>query len=106
MALNPIPKWKNRKPRNRIPSISKARHARLREYATLRKRFLHDRPRCERCGKKATDIHHKRGRVGRLLCMTEYWASTCRGCHQWIGENPNEARELGLLCELGKWNTP
>jgi hypothetical protein len=106
MAINQNPKCLARKPRPRIPSISKARHARLREYATLRKQFLHARPRCERCKKKSTDIHHKRGRVGRLLCMSEHWASVCRSCHNWIGENPKEARELGLLCELGKWNTP
>lgn len=106
MALNLNPKWTSRKQRNRIPTISKVRHARLREYGKLRARFLHDRPHCERCKKRATDIHHKRGRVGRLLCMTEHWAGLCRRCHDFVGNNPKEARELGLLCEVGKWNTP
>ena len=25
--------------------------------------------------------------------------------HEWINANPAKARELGLLCELGKYNT-
>lgn len=93
------------KPRYRIPAISKARYARMKEYGKLRKEFLATNKLCARCGKKATDIHHTRGRVGRLLCMSAHWISVCRQCHQWIGENPNEARAEGLLCELGKWNT-
>jgi 5-methylcytosine-specific restriction endonuclease McrA len=86
--------------------MSKARYARMKEYGKLRKEYLAKNRLCQKCGKKATDVHHLRGRTGRLLCMEEHWAPVCRRCHDWIGANPIEARQEGLLCELGKWNTP
>lgn len=100
------PRPNKTKPRYRIPAMSKARYARMKEYGKLRKVFLAANKLCERCGKKATDVHHKRGRIGRLLCMTEHWVSACRHCHDWIGANPTQARQEGFLCELGQWNTP
>lgn len=86
--------------------MSKARYARMKEYGKLRKEYLNKNRFCAKCGKKATDVHHSRGRTGRLLCMQEYWFAVCRQCHNFIGDNPDEARQEGLLCELGKWNTP
>lgn len=105
MAINSNPKCPARKPRPRIPSISKVRHQRLKEYAKLRARFLHDKPRCEfpGCKKRSEDIHHKRGRIGRLLCMSEHFCAVCRPHHHFIHENPKIARENGMLCELGMW---
>lgn len=57
------------------------------------------------CVKPCEDVHHSRGRVGKLLMETDYWVPVCRAHHRWIGDNPAEARRLGLLCEVGRWNT-
>jgi hypothetical protein len=89
----------------KIPSMSKVRHARMKEYLKARKKFLAVNRKCKRCGNPATDVHHTHGRIGRLLCMEVFWIAACRQCHQWIGDNPSEARSEGLLCELGQWNT-
>jgi hypothetical protein len=90
----------------KIPAMSKVRHARMKEYLKARKKFLAVNRKCKRCGKPSTEIHHSRGRIGRLLLMEEHWVALDRCCHNWVGDNPVEAREAGLLCELGQWNTP
>jgi hypothetical protein len=98
--------------RQRIRRQSKAGAARARSYTKVRKEFLASCAPlvCERCRlpqrpENAT-IHHKRGRAGALLTDTRHWSILCIRCHQWVGDNPNAARECGLLCEIGKWNTP
>lgn len=40
------------------------------------------------------------------MTETKFWVGLCREHHNWIGNHPLEARELGLLCEAGKWNLP
>jgi hypothetical protein len=46
----------------------------------------------------ATQIHHKKGAAGELLCDEEWFLPICAEHHHWIHqENPNKARELGLL---------
>lgn len=45
----------------------------------------------------ATDIHHRKGRVGGWLNATETWLAVCREAHNWIHNHPKEARQLGLL---------
>jgi hypothetical protein len=52
----------------------------------------------------ATQCHHYRGRVGRLLNLEEFWQAMCDSCHQWIHLNPMEARMLGWLAGPGEWN--
>jgi hypothetical protein len=93
-------------------NTSKKRAAELRHYRTLRKMFLSTHTACEACQlvfmrppKKATDVHHSRGRTGRLLCMVEFFKAVCRGCHDWIGHNPRKASGLGLNAPYGQWNT-
>lgn len=55
------------------------------------------------CRRRATDVHHKRGRLGLLLTDTRFWIPLCRRHHAWVGANPNQARELGLLALPGEW---
>lgn len=52
------------------------------------------------------DNHHKRGRLGPLLMDERYWIPVCRNLHDWIGNHPEEARKVGLLCQPGEWNRP
>jgi hypothetical protein len=85
--------------------MSKARYARMKEYGKLRKEYLAKNRICEYpgCKKPAQDIHHRRGRIGRMLCESAYFSSVCRFHHIFIHENPELAREDGMLCEKGLW---
>jgi hypothetical protein len=101
----------------RINPRSKAMAKRMREYDKLKaEAMLNGRP-CDCaywckdgetpiCGKsgqhQATDIHHVRGRVGPLLLDQRSFIYVCRTAHQWIGNNPAKAKELGLI--QGPWN--
>lgn len=86
--------------------------ARRREYARLRLLFL-ERRECQVCAvypaKKATQVHHTRGRAGVLLLVQKWWVPVSAAGHQWIHANPEEARRrtwygLPLLCKPGDWN--
>jgi len=69
--------------RTRLKPVSKKRAAQLREYSKLRKAFLNEHPICEACAKKrSAEIHHKKGRFGRWLLDTDYWAALCWNCHR------------------------
>jgi len=46
------------------------------------------------CTLKSTDVHHMKGR-GKYLNDTSTWLSVCRTCHEWIENNPKDAKELG-----------
>lgn len=80
--------------------ISKKQSANLRIYKKVREIYLNDNPNCEAklqgCSYEATEIHHKKGRVGNLLQDDFYFLAVCRCCHVWIEENPVKAKELGL----------
>ena len=83
-------------------------------YSEIAKLFKHAYPWCEACvairnvhassARETEDVHHKRGKVGLLLFDVRHFIPVCRTCHDWIGDNPEKARELGLLCEKGQWN--
>lgn len=80
--------------------ISKKQSANLREYKKVRESYLNNNPNCEAklscCTYEATEIHHKKGRIGNLLQDDAYFLAVCRNCHQWIELNPAEAKERSL----------
>lgn len=89
-----------------ISSISDKRKANLKQYEKLKRVWLKGRKCCyPGCNSLVVDVHHLRGRIGKLLCEQRYWLPLCRPHHDWVGRNPEEARKMGLLCEKGKWNT-
>ena len=45
----------------------------------------------------ATEVHHKAGRKGKLLCYVPYFLAVSREGHNWIDNNPTEAYKLGFL---------
>lgn len=53
----------------------------------------------------ATDVHHVRGKVGKLLIDKRFWLLVSRRGHCWIDSHPDEARALGWLCRKGNWNS-
>jgi hypothetical protein len=67
-------------------------------YALKRAQYLTVHPFCEfkGCTKLASDIHHRAKRGSNYLDVSTFFG-TCRHHHRWIHDNPNEARELGLL---------
>ena len=75
---------------------STKRKKQIRIYNSLRVDYLTKNPLCERCGMPASEIHHKKGRMGDMLNDTSYFMSACRECHLWIEDHPRESREKGF----------
>jgi hypothetical protein len=86
----------------------------MKYYNELKAEFLAENPRCLfhiqereirpgfRC--QATQNHHSRGRVGTLLIDKRFFKGICDCGHHFVGDNPEMAREMGLLCKKGDWN--
>lgn len=76
----------------------------MREYLNLRAAFLRINPTCAVFPwLKSEDVHHMRGRIGRLLCDKRYWLAVSREGHEKIGREPDWARRMGYLCVKGQW---
>ena len=54
----------------------------------------------------ATQCHHYQGRRGSLLLYEPLWIPVSWEGHRWINENRERARALGLLCPMGRYNSP
>lgn len=95
-----------------VRRVSVAMRKRLAEYQRVRGDYLRAHLTCEGCvplfGAKhpapAAELHHTRGRVGKLLCQSENFKALCAGCHAFCHNHPAIARSVGLLCPVGKWN--
>lgn len=109
-GFNPKAVWPP-KPRKPLKKQSQARKHANKKYLEQREDFLRAKPVCGGCLTRdrnpapAAQIHHSRGRIGRLLRDEKYWIGVCNDCHLWIHSNPNAARELGLLASIADWNT-
>jgi uncharacterized protein YifE (UPF0438 family) len=66
-------------------------------YLKVRKKFLEKNPVCdfEGCWKKSTEVHHKKGRIGKLLTDDKHFMAVCPAHHRWIEKNPHSAKEKG-----------
>lgn len=53
----------------------------------------------------ATQVHHKRGRIGALLNDERHWMGVCDDCHKWMHTFPAKAKEWGWLAGAGQWNS-
>jgi hypothetical protein len=75
-------------------SLSMAK--KLKEYSRLKAEFLKKNPMCKVYkDKKATTIHHMKGRIGDLLLDTKYWIGVSMEAHDEIEKNPAWAKEKG-----------
>lgn len=54
--------------------------------------------------RRATEVHHMRGRQGSLLLDERFWLPVSSEGHRWIHDNPDKARRMGYLCAKGSWN--
>ena len=84
---------KKRKP---IRQFSKKKLDELKIYRKLRDDYLKKHPNCERCGGKATDLHHKKPRQYHLNDVGVFCA-LCRDCHMLVHDNDRQSREQGFL---------
>lgn len=96
------PAWLHRK--------SSKQRERDAKYLPIRDDYLAKHPLCEVClkeranpPKRATEVHHKRGRMGKLLFDQRYFMAVCREDHVWIDANRAESRRRGYLCGVGEW---
>ena len=83
-----------------MKKMSKKMSKATRSYSKLRKTFLLNNPMCHvrstDCTLQTTDVHHKLGRGMHHLDVIT-WLPVCRSCHDWIHNNPIDAKELGFL---------
>lgn len=98
-------KIKAKKQKKEIPKISKKKKIENLKYQVLRTEFLGKKENqvCPITGKKTTEIHHKKGRVGSLFLDVRYWLAVSREGHKKIEENPVWAKKEGYsLSRLSK----
>ncbi len=103
-----------------IKRASPKKTAERREYEKLKAEWFPANLKCSGCKpkgrewvRKATDLHHQRGRLGALLCNARFWLPLCGLCHSWVHNNIAVARELTadhhsglkLIAGPGQWNT-
>ena len=74
---------------------SRKRAAAMRVYLKRREAYLTANPWCGVCGGTATQVHHRRGRIGVLLLDESLWLPICAPCHQAVTDRPRWAIEQG-----------
>lgn len=101
------------KPRKRINPMSARRRQEMKVYLEKRRQLFRGHPHCQACpirglekSRWSKDCHHLRGRAGSLFLDERFFLAVCRQCHDFIRDNIAEARKLGLVAEIGKWNNP
>ena len=87
----------------KIPRVSSKKKKKDVEYLKLRERFLTENPICQvsvaGCMHGSTDVHHTYAGSNRnvFYLVQSTWKSVCRNCHNYIHENPKDARTMGWL---------
>lgn len=87
-----------KKKRSPIAPISAKKAKQIVEYRRVRDEYFKEHPTCEfpGCYKANITLHHMAGRLGDLLTDKRYFKSLCVKHHQWVEENPEKAKKLGL----------
>ena len=84
-----------------IPPRSQKRSKEERLYAAKRIIFIQEHPMCEAhisgiCTEYATEVHHKKGRIGEDLLDETHWLALCHMCHDYIENHREFAMEKGF----------
>lgn len=90
----PKPEPKEKKNPKAIRNNSIKRGKENKEYLTLREVFLVGKI-CPVTGEVATQVHHKKGRIGKNLTDVRFFLGVSAEGHKWIEEHPEEAKKLG-----------
>jgi hypothetical protein len=80
-----------------IKKVSDKRKTENKDYTKVRKVFLESLIFCQvkGCKELATEVHHQKGRIGKLLTDISYFLGVCRECHNKIELQPTWAKENG-----------
>jgi hypothetical protein len=79
-----------------IRPLSKKRQKENTEYNKEVKIFLKLNPKCAVYPElQSKEVHHKKGRIGKLLLDKRYWLAVSRKAHREITDNPAWAIEMG-----------
>lgn len=89
------------KPRKPVKPMSNTQRQRIAKYSLVRAEYLSEREICEAkipgvCTGRATEIHHRAGRVVDLLTDKSNFLAVCRECHNKIEARPEWAKEMGF----------
>lgn len=86
-------------PRKPISPISDKMKGDLALYRKKRDEYFKEHQVCEYpgCHNKKITLHHKRGKIGKLLTDERYFCSLCLKHHIEVNENPDEALKMGLV---------
>lgn len=87
------------RPRTAIRKVSESRKAINKDYAAKRLQFLEEHKTCQMpgCSRPPSDVHHRRGRLGKNMLDVSTWAALCNPCHSYCHENVAWAREQGWI---------
>ena len=100
---DPKPEPKEKKKKTRISPMSEKRTEQNKIYLIRRPLFLATNTDCkinsEDCTKKTKDVHHTYSGKNRNKYFLDEttWIAICRNCHNWIHDNPKQARKIGYL---------
>jgi len=83
-----------------IAPRSQKRSKEERLYSAKRVLFLSEFPMCQAniqgvCKGQATEVHHKKGRIGNDLLDETNWLALCHNCHEYVENNREFAMEKG-----------
>jgi hypothetical protein len=94
---DPKPIKTEKKVKKPIAKVSEKKKQGLKEYKKVRADYLTAHPVCQvdGCRRFASEIHHRAGRAGDLLCDASHFLAVCRTCHQKITINSAWAFEKG-----------
>jgi hypothetical protein len=92
-----------KKPTTKAKPIAPRSQKRSKEeklYSAKRVLFLLEFPMCQAniqgvCKGQATEVHHKKGRIGNDLLDETNWLALCHNCHEYIENNREFAMEKG-----------
>lgn len=87
--------------RSSIKPVSSKRAAQMKLYRDRRDDYFKMFPVCEfpECNSTEITLHHMKGRIGDLLCDMRYFKSLCMKHHEWVENNPEQAKKMGLSVE-------
>ena len=93
------------KPITQLKRRSRSYTKRMRIYRKQVIQFLRRHPQCAVfAGQKATQCHHRFGRIARLLLWEPGWVAVSAEGHDKINQEKVWARSVGLLGPCGSWN--
>ena len=98
------------KPRRPLKKVSDKRAGEMRVYRDRKAKFLLFHCHCFVCGEwihlADRELHHVRGRAGKLYLDERFWEMACggmKGCHSKIHREPKWAIANGYLGGPGEW---